>query len=223
MKRVIIIIILVVLLILSIFLQNNYSKSINEEFYKGLNGYNLEDISSSKVKKSLESYQNDYFISDSYKIILCDDVSLFEEYKNYRIEIDKILEEDPFCVIENLDSYSEKYDKVKSYYSSESLNEKDNRIIVENNKYVMYYKDVNFVNGEDVIKYDGFEYWLLEKDISKISQKEMLENEYVEYVGFEEKDNLGYYYYFDNKQNKEIVCKVFSFLNFVFYSEIEGF
>lgn len=194
--------------------------SMQKDLNRGLNGSSLEDLNiSDKVIKELQSFQDKYYIdADSY-IILCDNVELYKEYALFREENLSI---DPFCVIENLSDYKNEYNSVVNFYNADCSGIEDSRVVYEDNKYKIRYKDINFDNsGVDIVQYDTFEYWVLEKDITQRTKQEAEIAQNIDFVDYEVEDGKGKYYFYDSLQQTEIVVNVYSLFGFVFNCNIE--
>lgn len=210
-KNIILICILcAVIIVISIF-NNLILSNVEKEIIDGLNGFEISNKANDKVVNFIMEYQQENYINGEDYYILCDNVSKFNEYCQKSKEIEKLLEMDPFIVVENLDIYDEGYEDVSIYYNFlEGEVFKNNEYIEEiDNKYCIKYKYLNFENTEFMeIKNGHFTSTILKKDINKITVDEAQENIYIKKVGSEGGIFGKTYYYYNENTHKEFAIRV---------------
>lgn len=225
MKKIIALICVVLLIVIGLFIFNNVSvQNVEEQVFNGLNGVVLPTESDKRVIDFINEYQENNFVSGEDYYILCNNAEKFDDYCEKSEEIDKLLQEDPFTVIENTDIYDPYYDDVSIFYNfiTEGIEDTNADFLeVVDNKYCIKYKNLNFgKEGYMVIRKGRFIATVLEREITKALKEEAEAGQYVNRVGKEKTENGMSYYYYDTLNKKEIVVEIdmnFGILNNLYY------
>ena len=220
MKKIIgLIIVLIAVFVGLTFYGNKVKSDVNADILSALNGYPIINSSmNDKVEDTLVKYQNNNFVANDSFIVLCDDVEGFKEFEETAKEIEKLLAEDPFCVVENMDIYDEEaMEKYSCYYDYNSEDDfKDSRVKEVDNQYIIYVRDLKFGrDGWDVVKYGKFKNSVSQKEASKPTFEQMQAKNCIVEVGQTQDGLETYYVYYNQETNKTIEFVMKSIFGFV--------
>lgn len=213
MKKIIVLLMIIIVAIIGLCIyNNNVISNVEKDILNGLNGFELSENTDKKVASFIKEYQDKHFVNADDYIIICDNISKFNEYCEKAVEIEKILEEDPFTVVDNLDIYDSYYDDISIFYdfSNNNLEDKNAEFMEEiNGKYCIKYGNISFENGEFMeIRKGKFVATLLKSDIKKITMEDAQEGMYVSSLGKKSVDGSNVYYFYDEFNNEEIVIEI---------------
>mgnify|MGYP003293698697 CR=1 FL=1 len=208
MKKSIILLCIMIIVFVSVNVYNSIVlKEVEECIFNGLNTLELDDDVDTKVIEFVNNHNNKYFVNGEDLYLVCENVSLFEEYCEKANEIESISERDPFAVIENYDVYDSKYDTVLKHYNL--LNEETKNsdvLILKDNKYYVKYKDISFDGPSMEIRKGKFKVDIVKSEINKTVFPN--EKDFVQRLGHEKVNGRDVYYYYCNKTNQEIIISV---------------
>ena len=205
--------------------------SIDTYFLSVLNGYT--DIESEDIEQSVldwgKRYQDNNFISDDSVFCVLEDVAEFKSVLSELKNRDEYYKDNPYAgfsidssyQIKNKNITQEMFDRYELNYSDSSIN--DSRIFERNNKYYIYYKDIDRRAEFDEIIYNNFHSYILKEDLIEFGDKETYSQRQAQNrfqaIGYEENGNDIVYKYFDSAENKTIDIRVT--FNTLFVSRVQ--
>lgn len=213
MKKIFILILIMVISFVVVFFFNNSVKnSVEKDILNGMNGIELSEKTNKKVISFVKEYQEENFVNAEDYYVIYDSVDKFNEYSAKAKEIEILLEQDPFTVVENLDIYDPYYEDVSVFYdlSNSGLQDVNAEYLEEiNGKFCIKYGNITFDNNEFmVIRKGKFVATILKTDINKRTLQEARDGMYIRSLGKQSVNGNDAYYFYDEFNNEEIIIEI---------------